>query len=88
MHNAVQNLYTHGTLQELEKKIAHMVYPSNTDWSGELAIVYQSVEGLTRAMPEYTGDWYFTGNYPTNGGFRVLNTSYLQWHSGNKGRAY
>jgi amidophosphoribosyltransferase len=88
MHNAVQNLYTHCTLQELEKKIASMVYPSNTDWSGELAVVYQSVEGLARAMPEHTGDWYFTGNYPTSGGFKVLNRSYVQWYRGNKSRAY
>jgi amidophosphoribosyltransferase len=88
MHNAVQSLYTQCTLGELEKKIAHMIYPSNTNWSGELAVVYQSVEGLSRAMPEHTGDWYFTGNYPTSGGFRVLNRSYVQWYSGNKSRAY
>ena len=50
--------------------------------------VYQSVEGLRSAMPDYTGDWYFTGRYPTPGGHRVLTNSYLHWGRRYEGRAY
>ena len=39
-------------------------------------------------MPEHTGDWYFTGNYPTPGGFRVLNTAYLKWRRNDQSRSY
>jgi amidophosphoribosyltransferase len=51
--------------------------------------VYQDVEGLNAAMPGYTGDWYFTGNYPTKGGNAVVNRAFLNWHAGEDSkRAY
>ena len=46
------------------------------------------VEGLRAAMPGHTGDWYFTGDYPTPGGFKVLNTAFLNWRRGDERRAY
>ena len=60
-----------------------LVRPEGLDWDGRLNVVYQDVEGLNEAMPQYTGDWYFTGNYPTPGGNAVVTRAYLNWCSGN-----
>jgi amidophosphoribosyltransferase len=57
-------------------------------WHGRIDVVYQSVEGLRAAMPGHTGDWYFTGDYPTPGGYKVLNTAFLNWRRGDERRAY
>ena len=51
-------------------------------------MVYQDIPGLREAMPGHTGDWYFTGDYPTPGGYRVLNTAYLNWRKSDERRAY
>ena len=51
-------------------------------------VVYQSVEGLRSAMPGHTGDWYFTGDYPTPGGFRVVNRAFINYIEKRHGRAY
>jgi amidophosphoribosyltransferase len=51
-------------------------------------VIYQDVAGLHRAIPNHSGDWYFTGRYPTPGGYRVLNTSYLNWRQHADVRAY
>lgn len=88
IHNQVKELYDQISLPELEKKIAELVRPK-TDWAGEIQIIYQTIEGMHIAIPNYTGDWYFTGDYPTPGGYKVLNTSFLQWYEGNgEARAY
>ncbi len=51
-------------------------------------IIYQTVQGLHAAMPNHSGDWFFTGEYPTPGGYRVLNKSYLNWRERQDVRAY
>lgn len=86
--NYVQELYALWTLDELSGEIAQLVKPHDLAWKGQITIIYQNLEGLHNAMPQYTGDWYFTGNYPTLGGYQVLNTSYLQWCQGSQARAY
>jgi amidophosphoribosyltransferase len=53
-----------------------------------MKILYQSIENLHEAIPEHQGDWYFTGDYPTPGGNKVVNTSFINYIEGNKGRAY
>ena len=58
------------------------------EWDGALDLVYQDVAGLRDAMPEHTGDWYFTGDYPTPGGNRVVNTAYLKWRRNDISRSY
>jgi amidophosphoribosyltransferase len=88
MKNFVQYIYQLFGPEELEREIARLVYPDNKSWHGQVEVLYQSISGLHKAMPRYTGDWYFTGNYPTPGGFKVLNTSYLQWYHKDSGRAY
>jgi amidophosphoribosyltransferase len=86
MKNHVQLLYGLFTLHQIEDKVAELIRSKSLDWSGEIRVVYQSVEGLRESMPDYSGDWYFTGEYPTVGGYRVLNTAYLNWRRGAEGR--
>ena len=89
MQNQVKALYEQYSLKEISCKIAELVRPANLDWNGQLDVVYQDVEGLNAAMPAYTGDWYFTGNYPTPGGNAVVNRAFLNWHAGDDAiRAY
>lgn len=86
--NHVAAIYAPFTLEELSAKVAELVRPRNISWTGPIDVVYQSVDGLRAAMPNHSGDWYFTGNYPTPGGYRVLNQSYLNWRQAQDVRAY
>lgn len=88
MTNHVKALYDRFTLQELEGKIAELVRPRHIAWNGPIDVIYQSVDGLRSAMPGHTGDWYFTGDYPTPGGVRVVNRSFLNWRRKVDARAY
>jgi amidophosphoribosyltransferase len=88
MTNHVAAIYDRFTLDELSSKVAALVRPHGIPWSGPIEIIYQTVEGLRAAMPAHSGDWYFTGNYPTPGGYRVLNTSFLNWRQAQDVRAY
>lgn len=84
----IGQFYDQFTLEQLEAKIAQLVRPTNLPWQGDISIIYQTIDGLHAAMPEYTGDWYFTGNYPTPGGYKMLGESYLNWYNGTDKRAY
>jgi amidophosphoribosyltransferase len=88
MVNHVGLLYDRFTLEELEGKISQLVRPKHIAWDGPIDVLYQSVEDLRKAMPEHAGDWYFTGEFPTPGGYRVLNRSYLNWRQRVDARAY
>ena len=88
MTNHVRRIYDCFSLDTLSAKIAELVSPDNVEWDGELQVIYQDVKGLRAAMPGFTGDWYFTGDYPTPGGLAVLNQSYLNWRDGLDKRAY
>jgi amidophosphoribosyltransferase len=89
MQNQVKALYDQFSLKDISCKIAELVRPTDLGWDGQLDVVYQDVEGLNAAMPAYTGDWYFTGNYPTPGGNAVVNRAFLNWHAGDDAkRAY
>lgn len=88
MVNHVAKIYDRFTLDELSGKIAQLVRPASITWKGPINVVYQTVDGLRAAMPNHSGDWYFTGMYPTPGGYRVLNTSYLNWRRASEVRAY
>jgi amidophosphoribosyltransferase len=89
MKNHVALLYGLFSLEEIEGKVAELIRSKSLSWGGSIDVLYQSVDGLRAAMPEHTGDWYFTGEYPTPGGYRVLNTAYLNWRRGAEGkRAY
>ncbi|MEY4119031.1 MAG: hypothetical protein RLZZ116_2359 [Planctomycetota bacterium] len=89
MKNHVRLLYDLFKLEEIERKVAELVRSKSLAWQGEIRVIYQSVDGLRMAMPDHSGDWYFTGEYPTAGGYRVLNTAYLNWRRGaDSRRAY
>ena len=75
--NYVQELYSPFTDKEITKKIAELIRPEGV--RTELEIVFNSVKNLHEACPNHTGDWYFTGNYPTPGGFKVLNTAFINY---------
>lgn len=84
--NFVQSLYKEFTAQEITNKIAEIVKPESM--TSELEVVYQSIENLHKAIPNHLGDWYFTGNFPTNGGHKVVNKAFSNFMEGKKVRAY
>ncbi|NVK84586.1 MAG: amidophosphoribosyltransferase [Cytophagia bacterium] len=84
--NYVQKLYNEFTDEELSSKITEIVRPE--DLKAELEVVYQTVDNLHKACPNNLGDWYFTGNYPTNGGMRVVNKAFVNFMEGKEVRAY
>lgn len=84
--NYVKEIYRPFTPEQISKKIADLLKPE--DCKAEVDIVYQSVENLHKACPNDTGDWYFTGDYPTPGGNKVVNTSFINFVEGFEGRAY
>jgi len=88
MRNHVRLIYDRFTHEEISSEVARLIRPRSGDWDGPVEVVYQTIDGLRHSMPDHTGDWYFTGDYPTPGGLRVLNRAYLNWCSKNDARAY
>ena len=88
MKNHVAAIYDRFPLETLSARVADLIRSDRLEWSGEIEMVYQDLAGLHEAMPGHTGDWYFTGDYPTPGGYRVLNTAYLNWRKNDERRAY
>jgi amidophosphoribosyltransferase len=84
--NYVKEIYAPFTDQEISDKIAEMLTPDDT--KAEVKIIYQTVEDLHKACPKNLGDWYFTGDYPTDGGNRVVNRAFMNFYEGKDARAY
>jgi amidophosphoribosyltransferase len=84
--NHVKDIYKPFTAQEISDKIAELLTPPGL--KPGLKIIYQSIESLHEAIPGHRGDWYFTGNYPTPGGNKVVNMSYIHYIEGTNRRAY
>ncbi|MDP5105468.1 MAG: amidophosphoribosyltransferase, partial [Polaribacter sp.] len=84
--NYVKEIYNSFTTEEISAKIAEML--KTEDIKAEVEVIYQTVEGLHKACPDHLGDWYFTGDYPTPGGQRVVNQAYINFYEGNSKRAY
>ena len=84
--NHVKNLYTQFTDEELSRKISEIIKPASM--AAEVEVVFQTVENLHKACPNHLGDWYFTGDYPTPGGMKVANRSYVNYMEGKLVRAY
>ncbi len=82
--NVVKAIYEPFTDREISAKIADMLTPEGT--SAKVKIVYQSVDGLHRAIPDCPGDWYFTGDYPTPGGTVLVNRAYVNFFEGHADR--
>lgn len=88
LKNHVKEIYAPFEYDEISAKVTELVSPRNLEWRGEFEIVYQTIDGLRRALPDHRGDWYFTGDYPTDGGFRVVNTAFINYYENNEGRSY
>ncbi len=84
--NHVTEFYAPFTDQEISDKIAQML--TTSDIKAEVKIIFQTVENLHKACPKNLGDWYFTGDYPTPGGNRVVNRAFINFYEGNDARAY
>ncbi|HZH68881.1 MAG TPA: amidophosphoribosyltransferase, partial [Flavobacteriaceae bacterium] len=86
VENFVKEIYAPFTDDEISDKIAEIL--STEGINAEVKIIFQTVENLHKACPKNLGDWYFTGNYPTPGGNRVVNKAYINFFEGNPERAY
>lgn len=84
--NHVKEIYKPFSAEEISTKIAQML--KTEDINAEVEVIYQTIEGLHKACPENLGDWYFTGNYPTSGGHRVVNQAFINFYEGSNKRAY
>ncbi len=84
--NMVQQVYKPFSTEEISEKIARLITPA--DVKIPVQVIYQTIESLHRACPTNTGDWYFTGNYPTPGGNRVVNKAFMNFMEGKNIRGY
>ena len=84
--NYVKEIYAPFTADQISKKITELLTPENM--KAEVDIVFQTIEGLHDACPNHTGDWYFTGNYPTPGGNKVVNKALINYFENKNERAY
>ncbi|MFT3867149.1 MAG: amidophosphoribosyltransferase [Nibricoccus sp.] len=86
--NHVCKIYEPFSAEQLSTRIVELVRPKNIEWKGEIEIIFQTVENLHIAVPNHRGDWYFTGNYPTPGGYRVVNQAFINYFEKSEGRSY
>ncbi|PIE97986.1 MAG: amidophosphoribosyltransferase, partial [Polaribacter sp.] len=84
--NYVKEIYKPFTVQQISKKIGEML--KTPEIKADVEVIFQSIEGLHKACPNHNGDWYFTGNYPTSGGHRVVNEAFINFYEGNDKRSY
>lgn len=82
--NCVKAIYAPFTEDDISHAIANiLVSDSRHPLKAEVDILYQSLDGLHKAIPDYPGDWYFSGDYPTPGGNRLVNEAYIAWYENN-----
>jgi amidophosphoribosyltransferase len=84
--NVVRNIYKPFTTAQISDKIAELITPPEV--STPVEVIYQTIEDLHTCCPTNTGDWYFTGNYPTPGGNKVVNKAFLNYIEGKNERGY
>ena len=88
LENHVKRVYENFTASEISAKVAELVKPDCLNDTTEVEVVYQSIENLHEALPDHSGDWYFTGDYPTPGGYRVVHKAFLNFYENKDGRSY
>ncbi len=86
MQNVVKRVYDNYTADQISERIAEIVRPQNI--FSQVSVLYQTIEDLHSACPGHTGDWYFTGNYPTPGGNRVVLKAFRNYYEGRDVRSY
>ncbi len=79
--NYFSELYNQYSYEQISEEITEQITP--VDYAIPIKTIYQTVKGLHKSCPKNKGDWYFTGDYPTPGGFKVLNTAFVNWYEGN-----
>nr|MBC7612148.1 amidophosphoribosyltransferase [Pseudopedobacter sp.] len=84
--NHVKEIYAPFTPEEISIKIAEIITPKEVE--AKVEVIYQTLEGLHEACPDHLGDWYFSGDYPTPGGNKVVNKAFMNWMEGKNSRAY
>ncbi len=84
--NYVQQIYSQFTDQQISDRIARIITPKEI--KTEVQVIYQTLDNLHKAIPDHLGDWYFSGNYPTPGGNKVVNKAFMNWMEGKNQRAY
>jgi len=84
--NVVKQLYKQFTTEEISSKIAQLITPAGLDVPVD--VIFQNIEDLHKACPNNLGDWYFTGNYPTPGGNKVVNRAFMNYMEGKNVRGY
>ena len=86
MVNHVKKIYKPFTVKEISVKVAELL--KTTEIKADIDIIYQSIENLHSACPNDTGDWYFTGDYPTPGGNKVVNTAFINYIENKNKRSF
>ncbi len=86
VQNFVKKIYDPFTHEQISNRIAEIITPKNI--KAEVQVIYQTLDNLHIACPDHLGDWYFSGNYPTPGGNKVVNKAFLNWMEGKNQRAY
>jgi amidophosphoribosyltransferase len=86
IRNFVKEIYKPFIAQRISEKVSELLTPSTV--KAKIEIIYQTIEDLHTAIPDSTGDWYFTGNYPTPGGNKVVNKSFINYIEGKNVRGY
>ena len=84
--NIVKEVYDPFTNDQISKEISKML--KDKDITSDVEVIFQSIENLHKACPNHLGDWYFSGNYPTPGGNKVVNKAFINYYEGLKVRAY
>ena len=88
MKNYVSKIYERFTDDQITRKVSELVYPKNIEWNGEVEIIFQTIEDLHKSIPSCSGDWFFSGDYPTPGGYKVLNNAFINYYENKEGRSY
>ena len=88
MVNHVRRIYDFFKTDEISAKISQMIRPQGVDWDGEVEVIFQTLENLSAALPDHKGMWYFNGEYPTPGGYAVLNQAYINFFEKKVERSY
>ena len=84
VENYVKAIYEPFTDQEISDRIAKIITPKEIN--AEVEVIYQTLDNLHKACPDHTGDWYFSGNFPTPGGNKVVNRAFVNWMEGKNQR--
>ena len=82
MRNYVKMIYKPFTCEQISAKTAQLLTPESTQ--ADVKIIYQTLDGLHEACPNHSGDWYFSGNYPTAGGMKLLNKAFINYFENDK----